>query len=163
MALVYVEHLTGNGARILAQACVMGIEGIVSKRADSPYRSGRSAHWVKVKCERSDTFVVAGFEVDKDRPRHLSGLHLAWRRAGKLAYAGSVEIGIDVATALELRKALDPLARSRSPLPAPVKVKPRWVQPEVLVEVAFPNASDAGRLRHPKFKRLRDDPSSKRS
>jgi bifunctional non-homologous end joining protein LigD len=157
-ALVYVEHLNGDSARILGQACRMGIEGIVSKRADSPYRSGRSTAWVKTKCERSDTFVVVGFEIDKDRPRHLSGLHLAWRRAGKLAYAGSVELGIDDATALELRKALDPLASSRSPLPAPVKgVRPTWVQPELLVEVAFPNASMVGRLRHPKFKGVRDD------
>jgi len=51
---------------------------------------------VKTKCERSDTFVVIGFEVDKERPRYLSGLHLAWRRDRKLAYAGSVELGIDL-------------------------------------------------------------------
>ena len=123
--LVYVDHLTGSGARILAHACRMGIEGIISKRADSPYRSGRSTAWVKTKCQRSDTFVVVGFEVDKDRPRSLAGLHLAWRRGGKLLYAGSVENGIDDATARDLRKTLDPLVRSRSPLPAPVKgVKP---------------------------------------
>jgi bifunctional non-homologous end joining protein LigD len=137
----------------------MGIEGIISKRADSPYRSGRSTAWAKTKCERSDTLVVIGYEVDKERPRHLAGLHLAWRRAGKFAYAGSVELGIDDATALELRKALDPLTQSRSPLGAPVKgVKPKWVRPEVLVEVAFPNVGEAGRLRHPKLRGIREEP-----
>jgi bifunctional non-homologous end joining protein LigD len=156
-SIAYVDHMTGDGARILAHACRMGIEGIISKRAGSPYRSGRSTAWVKTKCERSDTFVVVGFEVDKDRPRHLAGLHLAWRRAGQLAYAGSVENGIDDATARELRKALDPLVRSRSPLPAPVKgVRPTWVQPELLVEVAFPNTSEDGRLRHPRFAGFRN-------
>lgn len=156
--IIYVEHMTGDSARILAHACGMGIEGIVSKRAASPYRSGRSAHWVKVKCERSDTFLVVGFEADKDRPRYVKGLHLAWRRGGKLVYAGSVELGIDDGTARGLRSTLDPLVRTRSPLAAPVKgAKPNWVQPELLVEVAFPNVSEAGRLRHPKLRGIRED------
>jgi bifunctional non-homologous end joining protein LigD len=64
-ALTFVEHLTSDGTRILERACRMGIEGIVSKRAASPYRSGRSAHWVKTTCERSDTFVVVGFDIEK--------------------------------------------------------------------------------------------------
>jgi len=158
-SIAYVDHMTGDSAKILAHACRMGIEGIVSKRADSPYRSGRSTAWVKTKCERSDTFVVIGFEVDNGRPRHLSGLHLAWQRAGKLVYAGNVELGIDDATALELRKVLDPLRQSGSPLAAPVRgVKPlSWVRPELQVEVAFPNVSGADRLRHPKFLSIRQD------
>lgn len=148
--------MTGGGARILEHACRMGIEGIVSKRADSPYRSGRSTAWIKTKCERSDTFVVVGFDVEK--PGRVHSLHLAWQKAAGLVYAGSVEIGIDDATARELHELLAPLRQPRSPLPGPVKgVRPKWVEPQVLVEVAFPNVSEAGRLRHPKFRGVRDD------
>jgi bifunctional non-homologous end joining protein LigD len=155
-ALVYVEHMTGDGAHILEHACRMGIEGIVPKRADSPYRSGRSAAWIKTKCERSDTFVVVGFDVEKAGRVH--SLHVAWRKAAGLVYAGSVEIGIDDAIARELHDSLTPLRQARSPLPPPVKgVRPKWVEPRVLVEVAYPNVSEAGRLRHPKFRAIRDD------
>jgi ATP-dependent DNA ligase len=77
---------------------------------------------------------------------------------GRSAYVDSVELGIDDATALELRRVLDPMVQPRSPLSAPVKgVKPRWVQPELVVEVAFPNVGEEGRLRHPKFKGVRKD------
>ncbi|WP_395714043.1 hypothetical protein [Reyranella sp.] len=156
-ALVYVEHMTGDGARILEHACRMGIEGIVSKRAASPYRSARSTAWIKAKCECSDTFVVVGFEVEK--PGRVHGQHLAWQKGAGLLYAGSVEIGIDDVTARELHKRLAPLRQPRSPLPAAVKgSKLKWVEPRVLVDVAFPNISEDGRLRHPKFKGVRRDP-----
>jgi bifunctional non-homologous end joining protein LigD len=154
--LIYVEHLTGDSARILEHACRMGIEGIVSKRAASPYRSGRSTAWIKTKGERSDTFVVVGFDVQKAGRVH--SLHLAWRRGSTLVYAGSVEIGIGDAMARTLNEVLAPLRRARSPLSEPAKgVKPKWVKPEILVEVSFPNVSETGRLRHPKFRRVRDD------
>ncbi|MFO1087908.1 MAG: hypothetical protein U1E21_25380 [Reyranellaceae bacterium] len=78
-----------------------GIEGIASKRAASPYRSGRSTAWIKTKCERNDTFVVVWFDVEK--AGRVGCLHLAWSRLAALVYAGSIEIGIDAAAARELR------------------------------------------------------------
>jgi bifunctional non-homologous end joining protein LigD len=157
--LVYVKHMRGDATRILDHACRFGHEGIVSKRATSPYRSGRSDFWVKTKCERSDIFVVVGFasEPGARRPRVVR-LHLA-REAGEcLVYAGSVEVGIDDTNGRALHAHLAPLVQRGSPLSAPVTgVKPKWVRPELRVEVAYPNASDDGHLRHPKFKGLRDD------
>lgn len=84
--------------------------------------------------------------------------HLAWPKGAGLVYAGSVEIGIDDATVREPFGLLEPLRRPRSPLSAPVKgAKPKWVEPRMLVEIAFPNVSEAGCLRHPKFKGVRED------
>ena len=153
-AVAYVEHMTGDGARILAHACQIGVEGIVSKRGQSPYRSGRSSSWIKVKCQRTAVLAVVGFTVERDA---VAGLHLAWRTGGRLVYAGAVERGISRVIGLQLLQLLTPLVQARSTL-VTKGVKAQWVRAEVSVEVTFPNTSEGGRLRHPKFVTLRERP-----
>ena len=152
----YVEPLHQDGATVYASVCRLGLEGIVSKRIDSPYRAGRSDAWRKTRCAQSETFAVVGFS-ENSRGR-LDGLYLARGEDGGLVYAGSVEKGFSAGDLRDLEARLRPLITRQSPLAVEVKKpKSRWVRPEVLVEVAYPNASADGRLRHPSFKGFRDD------
>lgn len=147
--LVFVEHMSGDSSKILAHACQMGVEGIVSKRAASPYQSGRSTAWVKTKCYRTATLAVVGFAVERGA---VACLHVAWRTGGRLIYAGAVERGIGRADGPRLLEMLRPLVRPRAVVTT--KAKATWVDPRISVEVTFPNASEGGRLRHPKFAKI---------
>jgi bifunctional non-homologous end joining protein LigD len=154
--LFYVEHFEEPGARMLKGACGLHLEGIVSKRLDAPYRSGRSHDWLKTKCEVTETLAVIGFAPD-DRGE-VEGLILGRREEGGLVYAGSVDRDISRADMTELRRRLPRLVVKKPPLPKPPrKTGARWVEPTELVEVSYPNKSADGRLRHPAFKGLRDD------
>jgi bifunctional non-homologous end joining protein LigD len=154
--LNYAEPLHQDGATVYASVCRLGLEGIVSKRIDAPYRAGRSDAWRKTRCARSETFAVVGFS-ENSRGR-LDGLYLARGEKGSLVYAGSVEKGFGAGDLRDLETRLRPLFTRKSPLTVAVrKPKARWVRPAVLVEVAYPNASADGRLRHPSFKGFRDD------
>jgi bifunctional non-homologous end joining protein LigD len=160
--LHYVEPLHQDGATVYASVCRLGLEGIVSKRIDAPYRAGRSDAWRKTRCARSETFAVVGFS-ENGRGR-LDGLYLARGEDGDLVYAGSVEKGFSAGGLREPEARLRPLIIRRSALAVAVrKPKARWGRPAVLVEVAFPNASADGRLRHPSFKGFRDDIETGRS
>ncbi len=97
----------------------MGLEGIVSKRADAPYRSGRGETWLKVKCVKRERFVVVGFA--PEGPAGLAKLPLARREGGALVYVGRVGTGWDRKTAAAIRRALAPLARRTCPLAKPIK------------------------------------------
>jgi bifunctional non-homologous end joining protein LigD len=136
------------------RASAVGLEGIVSKRIDAPYRSGRSDAWRKTRCARSETFAVVGFS--ENSRGCLDGLYIARGEDGDLVYAGSVEKGFSDGDVGELEARLRPLITRQAPV-AVKKPKARWVRPEVLVEVAYPNTSADGRLRHPSFKGFRDD------
>lgn len=158
--LHYVEHFEEPGARMLASACGLHLEGIVSKRVDAPYRSGRSHDWIKTKCEVTETLAVIGFAPD-DRGQ-VDGLILGRREKGGLVYAGSVDRGISRADMTTLRQRLPRLVVNKPPLPKPPrKTGAKWVEPVELVEVVYPNKSADGRLRHPAFKGLRDDLSKR--
>ena len=83
--LRYSDHLQNNGAEVWRNACGMELEGIVSKRKDSAYHSGRNSDWIKITCRHRDTFLVAGIAY---KGRKFDGIYLAERRSGKLVYAG---------------------------------------------------------------------------
>jgi bifunctional non-homologous end joining protein LigD len=156
---VFVEHLEANGNEIFRNACRMGLEGLVAKRLDAPYRSGRQDAWIKLKCKKSETFPIVAF-VEKlgARPRKVASLYVGRRDGGKLLYAGKVRTGYAEASARELRERLDPLIRKTSPLNLRVK-KPKatWVEPEVNAEVEYGALTDDGLLRTAVFKGFRDD------
>src|SRR5207237_2911696 len=103
--IVYVDYLEEIGARVFEQACRMGLEGIVAKRADAPYRSGRQDSWIKLKCVKSDTFPIVAF-VEKlgARPRKIASLYVGRRDGENLVYAGKVRTGYTEASARELRE-----------------------------------------------------------
>ncbi|MDW6026395.1 DNA ligase D [Mesorhizobium sp. BAC0120] len=157
--LVYSDHLKVSGEQVFEHACRLGLEGIVSKRVDAPYRSGRSETWRKVKCSRSDTFPIVAF-VEKlgAHPRRVASLYIGRQQDGRLIYAGKVGTGYTLTSARQLREILDPLIQTSSPLSHPIdKPKATWVQPVVLAEVGFSGETDRGVLREAVYKGLRQD------
>lgn len=157
--LVYVEPLKASGQRVYEEACRFGLEGVVGKRPDSRYRSGRQESWIKLKCNKSDNFPIVAF-VEKlgAHPRRIASLYIGRREGDKLLYAGKVQTGYGLQTAQEVREALDPLIIKFSPLSVPVK-KPKatWVRPEIETEVEYGGLTDDGLLRAAVFKGLRED------
>jgi bifunctional non-homologous end joining protein LigD len=137
----------------------MGLEGLVAKRRDSVYRSGRVESWIKLKCVKSDNFPIVAF-VEKlgAHPRKIASLYLGRREGGKLLYAGKARTGYTEEAAREVRERLDPLILAQSPLSVPVrKPKATWVQPVVEAEIEYAGITDDGLLRAAVFKGLRDD------
>jgi bifunctional non-homologous end joining protein LigD len=156
---VYVEHIQADGDAVFEQACKLGVEGVVGKRADAPYRSGRQESWIKLKCKKSETYPIVAF-VEKlaAKPRKIASLYVGRREGGKLVYAGKVRTGYTETSARELRERLDPFIRKQSPLSIPVK-KPKatWVEPEVGAEIEYGALTEDGLLREAVFKGVRDD------
>lgn len=150
--VLYSEHFE-DGAALYAHAIKLGLEGVVSKRADAPYCSGRGEHWHKVKCWQQGRFVVVGFA--PDGMGGLAKLRLARREGGNLVYAGRVGTGWDYRTAREIRSALAPLARDTSPLSKPLrKLDTTWVEPRYEAEITYADITNDGMVRHPSFKAL---------
>ncbi|RWF69039.1 MAG: DNA ligase D [Mesorhizobium sp.] len=157
--LTYAEHLEVSGSDVFEHACRMGLEGIVSKRADAPYRSGVQTSWLKVKCIKSDTFPIVAF-VEKlgAHPRRIASLYIGRWEGDRLLYAGKAQSGYSLTTARHVRERLDPLIIGKSPLSEPiVKPKATWIRPEVLAEVQFSGVTARGILREAVFKGLRED------
>jgi bifunctional non-homologous end joining protein LigD len=164
-ALSYVEYLESDGQRMFEHACTMGLEGIVAKRKDAPYRSGRVESWLKLKCVQSETFPIVAF-VEKlgAHPRRVASLYIGRREGERLVYAGKARSGYTLEAARELRERLDPHISKTSPLSVPVK-KPKatWVEPVIAAEIEYSGITDDGLLRAAVYKGLRDDlkPSAK--
>lgn len=156
----YVEFFEmHDGNALYRHACKLGLEGIVSKQRDAPYRSGRQESWLKLKCTKSDTFPIVAF-VEKlgARPRKIASLYVGRRDGDQLLYAGKARSGYTEAVARAVRERLDPLIVKRSPLSVPVK-KPKatWVKPVIQAEIEYSGITDDGVLREAVFKGLRDD------
>jgi bifunctional non-homologous end joining protein LigD len=153
------EHLEAEGMDVFDQACVMGLEGLISKRRDAPYRSGRQDVWVKSKCVKSDNYPIVAF-VEKlgAKPRRIASLYVGRREGNALLYAGKIGAGYTEMVQRDLRERLDPLIRSTSPLSVPVK-KPKatWVEPELEAEVKYTALTSQRLLRQAVFKGVRDD------
>src|SRR4029077_12381861 len=159
--LCYSDHQAGQGAAVLRQASSLGLEGIVSKRCDVPYRAGRGAAWLKIKCRNRDEFVVIGF-TDPEGRREGFGALLAgyYDPSGTLRYAGRVGTGFSAARLADLRQRLDTLGASAPPVVLP-KDAPRkgvhWVRPALVAEVEFAGWTADSILRHASFQGLRED------
>jgi bifunctional non-homologous end joining protein LigD len=153
------DHLEAEGMDVFDQACVMGLEGLISKRRDAPYRSGRQDVWVKSKCVKSDNYPIVAF-VEKlgAKPRRIASLYVGRRDGNALLYAGKVGTGYTEMVQRDLRERLDPLIRSTSPLSVPVK-KPKatWVEPQLEAEVQYTALNTQRLLRQAVFKGIRDD------
>jgi bifunctional non-homologous end joining protein LigD len=160
--VTYVDHVRGQGPAFLAQACAVGLEGVVSKRADSPYRPGsRGRDWVKTKCLRREEFVVVGFTPPGGTRTGFGALLLGTHGAdGSLRYAGRVGTGFTARfleefgrTVREIEVAGPSVAHGAGRAPA----NSHWIEPRFVAEVSFAERTDAGDLRHPSFKGLRED------
>ncbi|HET9715730.1 MAG TPA: non-homologous end-joining DNA ligase [Pseudolabrys sp.] len=154
-AIRYSEDIEGGGEPLFRRACKLELEGLVSKRKDSTYRSGRSADWTKRTCRQRDTFVAAGIAFKRGR---FNGVYLGRREDGELRYAGKVERGFDPGLEQQLRARADKLKRRTQPLTRKIrKPKATWLEPKLLVEVEYRALTRDGKLRHPTFKGIRED------
>ena len=169
-----LDHIEREGERFLEQVNALGLEGIIAKKADAPYRGGRSDKWLKMKTDRTGDFVIVGFTAPKRSRSHLGALQLADMVDGTLVYAGRAGTGFDDATLAELKSMLDPIVRADPPCAGPV-VTPgtsplasadipetkttTWVDPVHVCEVRFREWTPDGLLRHPAFLALRPDKS----
>jgi bifunctional non-homologous end joining protein LigD len=158
--LRFTEHRTQDGEAYYAQACASGWEGLVVKRADSPYRAGRSRDWLKFKCQNNQEFVIGGYTDPKGARTGFGALLIGYYDAGgQLVYAGKVGTGFSTALLDSLSASLAGLERS-TPAFGPAGL-PRsgvhWVEPKLVGQVAFSEWTTAGQLRHPRFQGLRRD------
>ena len=149
----------GDPRAAFERVCAAGGEGLIAKRTDRPYRSGRSKDWLKAKCVRRDSFAIVGWSPSEARGRPFSSLALAARREGALRYMGRVGTGFDDDTMAEIASRLKPLARKTPPVEVPRGDAKglRWVTPKLVAEVKYAETTADGRLRHAVFLGLRED------
>ena len=152
--LRYSTHVEADGVDTFEAVSRLGLEGVVGKRADSPYQAGRSDHWRKVRANRTGDFVIAGWTPGKSNAADLGALALAEYRGGALAYCGRVGSGLGSAKRREAQAQVLALPAGEA-LDADPNV--RWVQPKLVCEVQYREYSLEGHLRLPVFLRLRDD------
>ena len=159
-AIRYSEDVTGHGAKVLAEACELGLEGIVSKQSNKPYVSRRSPSWLKSKCLGNDEFVIGGYRVSDKKGRSFASLLLGEFEGGKLQYRGRVGTGFDGAALDDLGAKFAKLRRKTPPfvdIPRAIGKDAHWVEPKLVAQIAFTERTTDGLLRHPAFLGLRGD------
>jgi bifunctional non-homologous end joining protein LigD len=158
------EHVRDEKAAIFDEACRHGAEGVVSKREDSLYVSGRSASWVKVKCGLRQEFVIGGFTLPSKGGEGLGALLLGYYQDGMLIYAGRTGTGFTQESQKQIRERLESIRSSTNPFVAVGTAERRgalWVKPELVAEVAFSTWTADNLVRQASFKGLRDDKPAK--
>lgn len=159
--LRFSEHLDVDGPTMLEHSCRMGLEGIISKRSDLPYRFGRGDHWLKSKCAERQEFVILGYVPSTAASRSVGSLALGYHDDGKLIYAGRVGTGWSRDQAKSLRDALDNISAAKplfaKPLPAGAEKGVRWCEPRLVCEIEYRDWTQDKLLRAAAFKGQRDD------
>lgn len=161
--LHYSEHHQGDGGDMIAQACKLGVEGIISKRADSSYSGKRGRDWLKVKCVKRQEFIILGYTDSTTGANVIGALHLGYYKDKKLRYAGKVGTGYTAKSARDIYKILKSLPAVSAPdvVPRAARRASHWVKPEQLCEVSFGMWTDDGHIRHASFHALRMDKDPK--
>jgi bifunctional non-homologous end joining protein LigD len=145
-------------------ACNEGWEGVIAKRRDAPYEHRRSPHWLKMKCEARQELVVGGFTDPQGGRVGLGALLVGYFEQDDFVFAGKVGTGFDTKLLLDLRARLDTLEIAASPFTKAVglpRVRAHWVQPEIVVQVAFIEWTVHGKLRHSRLLAIRTDKSAR--
>ncbi len=158
----YTENVVGQGAAFVEQACRLGLEGIICKRADSQYRAGRSRNWLKVKCTAREELLICGYTNPGGARKGFGSLLLGAWRDDELVYAGRVGTGFNQRVLVQLHGQLRKLKIDQAPLVDPPKEAGlHWVKPQLIAEVEFSEWTRDGVLRHPSFRGLREDKNPK--
>ena len=156
--VLYSEHLVGDGQKMFEHAAKLNWEGIISKRADAPYRSERNENWLKIKAVHKGKFPVVGFVKD---PSGVAALYLGKQEGNELVYLGKVGTGWSRTVSSQIRRQLDAVVSPKSKLTQAIK-KPKatWVEPKFFADVEYRDITSEGLLRASSFKGLfRDDKS----
>lgn len=159
--VIYSKHVIGDGTKLFALAEKRGLEGIMAKRRDAEYESGRRTRtWLKIKTHKRQEFVVGGFTDPAGSRKGFGALIVGYYQKSKLIYAGHCGTGFNTKLLETLSKRLKALERTTSPFATPVPRStgaPHWVSPKLVCEVRFTEWTDEGYLRHPAFLGLRED------
>jgi DNA ligase D-like protein (predicted ligase) len=161
----FTTHRNGDGVAFYEEACRKGWEGLIAKRADSPYVTSRSRDWLKFKCEHGQEFVIGGFTAPRRSREEFGALLLGYYRDGDLIYAGKVGTGFDRAMLAKLGAEMRRRARPTRPFAGDDKIPgvrgATWVEPELVAQIGFTEWTADGRLRHPRFLGMRDDKAAR--
>lgn len=159
--LRFADHLDADGPAAFREACRLGLEGIVSKRRDQPYLSGKRIGWLKTKCVQRQEFVIGGFTDPEGSRKGIGALLAGYYDAGRLVFAGKVGTGFTVKSARDLRSRLNRLETATCPFtprpPGWLGRRAHWVRPSLVGEVVFTEWTGEGKIRHPSFQGLRTD------
>jgi bifunctional non-homologous end joining protein LigD len=157
--ILYADHVVGHGEKLLNAMCEARGEGIISKKADAPYRGARTKTWLKIKCTLRQEFVIIGWSESDKKGRGFRALLLGLHENGKLRYAGKVGTGFSNAVQHDLRARLDALAidKPAAPVPRAEARGAHWVKPQLVAEIAFAEFTADNVIRHASFLGLRED------
>jgi bifunctional non-homologous end joining protein LigD len=161
--LRYSEHFAKNGEALYEEVVKLGLEGIMAKKADSPYRNGRSGDWLKIRADRIDDFVVVGFSKPKGTRGGFGSLHVGAYKDGTLMYCGRAGSGFSGDQLDEISATLAELVRKTPPCEPPEHgALPKgpdhtWVEPKLVCDVRYKEITHDGLLRQSVFVRFRDD------
>ena len=159
-ALRFSDHVRGQGPAFFEKVREAGLEGVVSKRAGSPYREGRGGDWRKAKCRQSQEVVIGGWTPSSDGRGSIGALLVGFYEDGQLVFAGKVGSGFSERLLGDLQHRLEVLRRDACPFaaaPAELRQEIHWVEPAVVAQVEFTEWTDEGRMRQPVFLGLRED------
>jgi bifunctional non-homologous end joining protein LigD len=159
----FTPYRTTGSAAMYREACARGAEGIIAKRAESGYVSGRSTDWLKIKCVLQQEFVIGGYTAPQGSRERLGALLVGYYDGPVLRYAGKVGTGYDRATLEMLHRRLVPLHRRTSPFaPGPIPAGTiHWVTPKLVAQIGYGEWTEAGLLRHPRYVGLRFDKTAR--
>lgn len=164
--ILFGDHMEGGGDSVFHHACRLQLEGIISKKADSPYEQKRSRRWVKVKCGHRQEFVIGGYTEPSGSRKGFGALLLGrYDRSGDLVYSGKVGTGFSDRSLQDMAKRLRALEAAGAPFANPPAGREargvHWVEPKLVCEVKFGSWTEEGILRHASFEGMREDKSPK--
>ena len=160
--LIYSDHLEADAGPALLQACAAGLEGLIAKRGDAPYREGRSQDWLKLKCHKRQEFVIVGMIRASGSRQGFRSLVIAMRDGKQLKFAGRVGTGFSEQSLRDIASLLAKRVVEKSALDSPPRIAGVvWVKPDLVCEVEYTEMTSDGSLRHPSFQGLRQDKSAR--